>query len=42
MGDTVTIFDAGGVGDIISWTVNAGDVAGNGAQKTCQVTVVKK
>jgi hypothetical protein len=41
-GDTLTILDSGGVGDVITWTVAALDVAGNGGQKTCQVTVVKK
>jgi hypothetical protein len=41
-GDTITILDSGGVGDTISWTVSAGDAAGNGGQKTCQLNVVKK
>jgi hypothetical protein len=41
-GDTLTILDSGGVGDTISWTVSAADAAGNGGQKTCQLSVVKK
>jgi len=41
-GDTITILDSGGIGDVISWTVAARDAAGNGALKTCQLTVVKK
>jgi len=41
-GDTITILNSGGVGDTISWTVAAQDVAGNGGQKTCQVNVIKK
>ena len=40
-GDTITIRDSGGVGDTISWTVSANDGAGNPAQKTCQVDVVR-
>ena len=41
-GDTITILNPGGIGDIISWIVSAGDAAGNVGQKTCQLTVVKK
>lgn len=41
-GDTITIFDSGGVGDTISWTVSAQDGAGNAGQKTCQLNVIKK
>jgi subtilisin-like proprotein convertase family protein len=40
LGDTVTITDSGGVGDIIEWTVSATDANGNTSQTTCQVTVV--
>ena len=41
-GDTITIFDSGGVGDTIQWLVSAQDAAGNKAEKTCQLDVVKK
>jgi hypothetical protein len=41
-GDTLTILDSGGVGSTISWTVSAGDSAGNGSAKTCQLDVVRK
>jgi hypothetical protein len=41
-GDTITILDSGGVGDVISWTVSAQDGTGNTGQKTCQVNVIKK
>ena len=41
-GDTITIFDSGGVGDVISWQAQATDRSGNTAQKSCQVSVVKK
>jgi len=41
LGDTVTITDSGGVGDIIEWTVSATDANGNTSQTTCQVTVEK-
>lgn len=40
LGDTVTITDSGGVGDILEWTVSATDANGNTSQSTCQVTVV--
>ena len=40
LGDTVTITDSGGVGDIIEWTVTATDEDGNTSQSTCKVTVV--
>ena len=40
LGDTVTIADSGGVGDIIEWTVSATDANGNTTESTCQVTVV--
>ncbi len=41
LGDTITINDSGGVGDIIEWTVSATDGSGNTSQSTCSVTVVK-
>ena len=41
-GPTITIYDSGGVGDVIRWTVTAQDAAGNEAQQTCEVNVVKK
>jgi hypothetical protein len=40
-GPTVTILDSGGVGDHISWTVEATDACGNVVQETCAVDVVK-
>jgi hypothetical protein len=39
-GATVTILDSGGVGDIITWKVEASDCAGNVAQQLCSLTVV--
>ena len=39
-GDTVTILDSGGVGDNITWTVEATDNCGNVVQSTCAVNVV--
>ncbi|MDH3214610.1 MAG: hypothetical protein OEM05_19195, partial [Myxococcales bacterium] len=39
-GATVTIVDSGGVGDTITWDVEAVDDAGNLATATCQVEVV--
>jgi hypothetical protein len=41
-GDTITILDSGGIGDVISWTVAATDGARNSAQKTCALSVIKK
>ena len=41
LGDTLTITDSGGVGDIIEWTVSATDANGNVSQSTCSVTVVQ-
>jgi hypothetical protein len=41
-GDTLTILDSGGVGDVISWTVSARDGSGNEASKLCQISVIKK
>ena len=41
-GDTVTIHDSGGVGDIIEWTAEATDASGNVGSATCTVNVVKK
>jgi fibro-slime domain-containing protein len=39
-GDTLTIEDSGGVGDVIEWTVVAEDGAGNTSEELCSVTVV--
>jgi photosystem II stability/assembly factor-like uncharacterized protein len=39
-GNTVTIFDSGGVGDFITWTVVATDGSGNSTTDTCLVEVV--
>lgn len=39
-GDTVTIDDSGGVGDIIEWTVQATDSEGNTTEEVCYVEVV--
>ncbi len=39
-GDSITILDSGGVGDIISWTVEASDGNGNVGSTTCEVDVV--
>ena len=41
-GDTVTILDSGGVGDIIQWTTRAVDQCGNENERSCQLEVVKK
>lgn len=40
-GDTVTISDSGGVGDIITWTVTTTDDSGNSAEIGCELEVVK-
>ena len=39
-GATVTIVDSGGVGDHVSWEVEAEDASGNAATATCEVEVV--
>ena len=39
-GDTITILDSGGVGDIITWTVRATDCCGLESTVECQVKVV--
>ncbi len=39
-GDTVTIWDSGGVGDHITWTVQATDGSGNQTTDVCEVLVV--
>lgn len=41
-GATLTIYDSGGIDDIISWIVSAQDAAGNSSQQACQLSVVKK
>lgn len=40
-GDTITILDSGGVGDIITWNVIATDNSGNTSTTGCVVEVVK-
>lgn len=40
-GDTITILDSGGVGDIITWNVIATDNSGNTSTTGCMVDVVK-
>ena len=39
-GDTITVRDAGGVGDHIAWTVEATDENGNSTTKSCDLEVV--
>ncbi len=39
-GSTITIHDSGGVGDKITWTVQAIDSCGNITNRTCDTTVV--
>jgi uncharacterized repeat protein (TIGR01451 family) len=39
-GDTVTIDDSGGVGDVITWTATAIDGSGNESSESCQITVL--
>ena len=39
-GTVITILDSGGVGDHITWTVQASDIYGNQAVETCEVLVV--
>ena len=41
-GATVTVFASGGIGNVLRWTVQAGDAGGNTSQQTCEVRVVKK
>lgn len=38
-GDTITILDSGGVGDVISWTVNLSDASGNNGAANCETVV---
>lgn len=38
--DTFDITDSGGVGDVITWTVEATDAAGNVSSSTCSITVL--
>lgn len=40
-GDTLTIHDVGGYGDVIQWSVEAADDSGNLGQATCEVVVAK-
>lgn len=40
-GDTLTIWDSGGVGDIITWRVRAQDDAGNAISRRCRIDVVR-
>ena len=39
-GDTITISDSGGVGDLITWTIETIDASGNPAEIECEVEVV--
>ena len=39
-GDKLTIVRAGGVGNVIEWTVKAVDASGNSATTKCRVDVV--
>ncbi|MGD8617348.1 MAG: PKD domain-containing protein, partial [Gammaproteobacteria bacterium] len=39
--DTIAIQDSGGVGDIITWTVEAADSSGNRAVNNCTLTVIR-
>ncbi len=39
-GDTITVYDSGGVGDNIVWTVQATDESGNTTNLDCGLTVV--
>jgi len=39
-GDTITVFDSGGVGDNITWTVVGTDASGNTTTTSCALTVV--
>jgi len=41
-GATLTIFNSGGIGEVISWVVSAQDSAGNTSETPCSVTVVRK
>ena len=41
-GATVTLYQTGGVGNVIRWTVQARDADGNTSEQTCEVRVVKK
>jgi M6 family metalloprotease-like protein len=40
-GDTITILDTGGVGDIFRWTVSSTDSCGNTSQQQCTTIVVR-
>jgi len=39
-GDTITVYDSGGVADRITWTIVATDTSGNTSSTACEVTVV--
>ncbi len=39
-GDTLTVFDSGGVGDTITWTVRAADRCGEVSEVVCEIDVV--
>ena len=39
-GTTISILDSGGVGDHITWTVEATDIHGNQSVETCEVLVI--
>jgi len=40
-GDTLTILDSGGVGDHITWTIEATDTSGNTTTGSCEVEVLR-
>jgi hypothetical protein len=42
IGDTITIIDSGGVGDMITWTVEATDGSGNVGSTNCELGVVRQ
>ena len=39
-GDTITVSDSGGVGNHITWTVEAADENGNSTTKSCDLEIV--
>lgn len=41
-GATLTISESGGIGNVIGWTVVAGDADGNTSERTCELRVERK
>jgi hypothetical protein len=39
---TLTLYESGGIGNVIRWTVQALDADGNTSEQTCEVQVVRK